>query len=83
MRRRIDIHVDELRIAEGQGSPDIIAGEIAAQLQRLVDEKGWPATTGGHVDKVVTSYRGDRSGPGSAAARAVYEGIVSHATDSN
>ena len=81
MRRRIDVHIDELRIAEGHGNPEAIAEAIETQLRRLLDENGLPTTAGGHLDSVEASYRNDS--PGAAAARAVYEGMVSSATDSN
>ncbi len=83
MSRRIDIHIDELYVADLRGRPEAIAGEIQLELRRLLEDRGLPATTGTHIDRVVTPPAGSDtgSGPGVEVARAVYERMRSDATD--
>lgn len=83
MRRQINVHIAALRFVEGRGTPDVVAEEIRAELQRLLTQRGVPHAASTHLDRVETRpvAERDRSGPSTAAARVVYEGMRSRETD--
>lgn len=83
MRRQIKVHIEAMRLVERHGTPDVVADEIRAELQRLLDQRGVPHAASTHLDKVETRpvAERDRSGPSAAVARVVYEGMRSRETD--
>lgn len=85
MSRRINVHIDFVRLASQDSRPDLLAEEIRAELLRQFDQRGVPRAASTSLDKVETRPvdEHDSSGPGTAVARVVYEGMRSSETDTH